>query len=86
MSLQLRPDELLTALQRVDHPGFPVFLDQLLSLCDAMADALVQVTPNVESTIPASFWDDMVCAPITPISPELPIPEHLQGLDDGGWE
>ena len=86
MSLQLQPDQLLSVLQRMDHPLFPTFLDQLLSLSDAMAFAIVEVTPNVEATLPATFWDGMVCAPITPIDPALPIPEHLQGLDDGGWE
>lgn len=86
MSLQLRPDELLEALLRSDHPDFPSFLDQLLSLSDAMAFALIEVTPNVEVVVPANFWDGMLCTPITPIDPALPIPEHLRGLDDAGWE
>ena len=86
MSLQLQPDQLLAALQRADHPQFPSFLDQLLSLSDAMAFALVEVTPNVEAITPANFWDEMVCTPIAPIDPGLPIPDHLKGLDDGGWE
>lgn len=86
MSLQLRPDEMLTALNIAGHPDFPSFLDQLLSLSDAMAFAIVEVTPNVEATMPAEFWDGIVCAPIKPIDPSLPIPKHLEGLDDGGWE
>jgi hypothetical protein len=86
MSLQLRPDELLSALQRADHPTFPVFLDQLLSLCDAMGQALLEVVPNVEITQPAELWDEMLCVPVSPIDATQPIPEHLQGFDDHGWE
>lgn len=86
MSLQLRPDELLTALQRLNHPQFPEFLDQLLGLCDDMAEEVIKATPNVQANVGANYWDDMVCTPITPIDATQPIPEHLQGLDDGGWE
>lgn len=86
MSLQLQPDQLLTALQRLDHPLFPSFLDQLLSLTDAMADAVVEATPNTEINQCSEFWDDMVCAPISAIDASLPIPDHLKGLDDHGWE
>lgn len=86
MSLQLQPDQLLSVLQRMDHPLFPTFLDQLLSLSDAMAETIVEATPNVYVTTPANHWDDMVCAPISPIDPTQPIPEHLQGFDDEGWE
>ena len=85
MSLQLRPDELLVALQRLNHPQFPSFLDQLLSLCDDMAEAIVEHTPNVKANIHASFWGEMVCTPIAPIDDTQPIPEHLQGFDDEGW-
>lgn len=86
MSLQLRPDELLVALQRLDHPQFPSFLDQLLSLCDDMAEAIVEHTPNVEANDHTSFWGEMVCTPITPIDVTKTIPAHLRGLDDWGWE
>lgn len=86
MSLQLRPDELLVALQRLNHPQFPSFLDQLLSLCDDMAEAIVEHTPNVKADIQANFWAEMVCTPITPIDATKPMPAHLQGLDDWGWE
>jgi hypothetical protein len=86
MSLQLRPDELLTALDRMEHPEFAGYLDQLLSLCDAMAYALAARTPNVEVNMVANYWDEMVCVPIMPIDATQPIPEHLKGLDDGGWE
>lgn len=86
MSLQLQPDQLLEALRQAESPKFSDFLDQMLHLCDAMAFALVEVTPNIEATTPTNFWDDMVCTPITPIDLGLPIPEHLQGFDDEGWE
>ena len=86
MSLQLRPEELLVVLQRLDHPLFPTFLDQLLSLCDDMATTIVEATPNVKLNGGANFWDNMVCTPITPIDATQPIPDHLRGLDDWGWE
>lgn len=87
MSLQLRPDELLAALQRADHNLFSTYLDQMLSLCDAMGEALVEVVPNIRVTAPAELWDDMICVPIAPIEPTLSIPEVLAGFDDDeGWE
>lgn len=86
MSLQLRPDELISALQRAEHDLFPVFLDQLLSLCDAMGEALLEVVPNIKITQPAELWDEMICVPISPIEPTLAIPEVLAFFDDEGWE
>lgn len=86
MSLQLRPEELLVVLQRLDHPSFPTFLDQLFSLCDDMATTIAEATPNLKVINGADFWDDMVRTPIAPIDATQPIPEHLQGFDDEGWE
>lgn len=86
MSLQLRPDELLTVLERMDSPQFADYLDRLLALCEDMGQTIVASINNVQISHPASFWDGMVCQPITPIDANLSIPEHLKDLDDGGWE
>lgn len=86
MSLQLQPDQLIAALQRLDHPLFPSFLDQLLSLSDAMAEAVAEAIPNVYVTTPANFWDEMVCVALAPWDDREEIPEALQGFDDEGWE
>lgn len=86
LAIQLQPDQILAALQRADHPMFPSFLDQLLSLCDAMGAAILEVVPNIEISSPPELWCDMICVPLSPIDASQPIPEVLQGFDDGGWE
>lgn len=86
LAIQLQPDQILAALQRADHPMFPSFLDQLLSLCDAMGAAVLEVVPNIAINSQPELWDDMICVSITPIDASQPIPEVLQGFDDEGWE
>lgn len=85
MSLQLQPDQLLAVLFRLEHPVAKVYERQLLTLCDDMAQEIVEAIPNLTKA-EVDFWGEMVCAPIKPIDSSLPIPEALQGFDDGGWE
>lgn len=85
MSLQLRPDELLACLQNLNHPRFGEYVDQLLSLTDAMAMEIVDSIPNMEISHPADFWADQVMVGIKATAP-MPIPPALEGFDDGGWE
>ena len=86
MSLQLQPDQLLTALCQAEHVMFLTYLNRLLQLSDDMAASLCEITPNVQINGDANFWDGMVCVPIAPIDAAKPIPDHLKGLDDGGWD
>lgn len=86
MSLQLRPDEMLTALQRMNHPQFQALHDDLATICLSMAETLVHSLSNLKVSINAELWDGQMLIGIAPIDPSLPIPEPLQGLDDGGWE
>lgn len=86
MSLQLQPDQLLAALQRAESHKFSGFLDQMLHLCDAMANELVSLVPNVRWVGVPELWDDMICVAFDPIDATQPIPKHLQGFDDEGWE
>lgn len=86
MSLQLQPDQVLAALQQAESPKFSDFLDQMLHLCDAMAVELVRLTPEVRWIGVPELWDGMICVALDPIDATQPIPKHLQGFDDEGWE
>lgn len=82
MSIQLQPDQMVAVLQRLDHPLFPSFLDQLLSLSDAMAEVIVEAIPDITHTGPADLWGDAIMVGFNGFGP---IPEALQGFDDEGW-
>lgn len=88
MSLQLKIDEMLTALQKVDQQSFEAFRETAETLATQLGAALAERIPNITAG-EANFEDlDLggLCCPIRPVDPEQPIPEPLQGLDDSGWE
>jgi hypothetical protein len=84
MSLQLKIDDMLEVLERLDHPDFSGFKNISEILADQMA---AQITKALPVECGKAHFEGLAFAGLcVPFWGEGNIPEALQGLDDDGWE
>jgi len=87
MSIQLRPDEALEVIERIGNAdSFQYYRTRLEQLTGEMG---IYITDHTPTTCGRATFEGLafggLCVPIGPLRENQPIPEVLQGIDDGGW-
>lgn len=88
MTLMLTNDELLVALENLDHPRYREMVDKMEDLGRELVQLVADCLPEDVVTLgkKTEFWDGQTMSGLRPVDPSRPIPEALRGLDDDGWE